>query len=1160
MSRNTARLAAFSCTVLVVSLTMAQANDEYASSKNVQERAARLMADWVDQSGSVDFRASGCEECRHPLPAGTVLARTEVQDSVVGVYLDLPSEFLRSLSEDQCEAVIRESVSLLTQVESLRGFGVWARSVDEPDGEYLPLPSYLPRPRSVEKEVEGEPEAAGRLRSGGLPTYNPGRPAGALSGKTIFLSPGHGWYYSSVLGRWATQRGNTYGVIEDHSNGEAVLQHLARYLHNAGANVWTTRERDLNTNMVIVDNNDGSPTFTTTGSWPTGTSAGTWKGANYQYSAVSTTETAVATYVPNIPEAGYYSVSTWTPSASNRATDATVRVNHTGGTTTHTINMQRDGNTWRFLGVYYFNAGNDSTSGSVEISNKGADLSKYVVADAVRFGGGMGDYVDGGSVSGKPRWEESGAYYPVFMGKGTAAGGTVSSMPLYADWESESWEDSIYFSWHTNASTGSGHGTSVWVYGPGSPPSPFGEFSGIAGSDSLATRIRDEVVNDLRIAWNDASWPGYLYSAWFGELNPSYNDEMPSCLIEVAYHDSATDANSILDPRFRDMVSRAVYQAIVKWWRYDADGPNTTAITHATLLPEPPTHLAVRNTGGGEVRVSWHAPQYNNGNNLLGDAAVGYLVQRSEDGFGFSDGEPTTNLYMDFTDLTPGRTYYFRVVAVNTGGYSFASEIGAVRVSVSASPILVVNGFDRLDKSAMLSEDDPYDTDPMLRERMERMNNYAYSRTFAAAIEPTGVAFDYCANEAVRDSDVGLGGYDAVIWQCGEESTVDDTFDSTEQTRMMNYLASGGNLFVSGAEIGWDLDYAGSGASFYNNYLKADFSADDAGTFVAAPVVGSIFDGLGAVTFDDGSQVYAVDYPDVINTYGGSAAVLSYSGGTGGTAGVLYDGVWRLVHLAFPFETIIDSGQRIGIMVAVLDFFGLDPNQPPLPPADIIIESRDAAGALTSAPTYAESGSWANSSVKSAAAGLSGTGSRFITYDVPNSGTDNATFVPDVEIAGKYEVFVTWANGANCYDAQYTINHNHGGSVQLVDQISSGAPEPSNYDQWISLGQYWFQAGQNASSCSINVSEETVSGKPAAGWNQRVYSDGLKLSFVKWWPSGDADGDGDTDLVDFSGFGDCLLGPDTAYSDPDCEAYDFDLDGDVDLRDFDSFQRAYITE
>ena len=1115
------------------------------------ERAEVLAQAWV--GGTLRVEAVPVPAA---LPQGTQLDRVHAEGAWVGVWLTLPDAFLAGMSDRECERVVREQVELLREVDGLTTFAVFARPAGDPEAAYRPLPDYLPRPTGELNKPE--PEEPG-LRAGGLPTYNPGKPAGVLSGKTVFLNPGHGWYYSSTLGRWATQRGNWGGLIEDMSNGEAVLNHLARYLHNAGANVWTCRERDFNTNMVIVDNTDGSPGYTTTGSWTNSTGAGTWYGSNYQYAAVSATETAVATYAPNIPEADYYSVYVWTPAASNRATDAVVRVKHTGGTTTHVINMQRDGNTWRFLGIYYFAAGQHAASGAVEISNQGSDTSKFVIADAVRFGGGMGDYVDGGLVSGWPRWEESGSYYPVFMGQSGAPYGTVSGMPIYAKWESESWEDSIYFSWHSNATEAhTGHGTQMYVYAPGQPPpGPFSSFGGVVGGDTLATRIFDEVMNDIHVDW-DAAWPGNKYSAYFGELNPSNNDEMPACLIEVAYHDSATDQPSLLDPRFRDLVARACYQGIVKWWYYNADGPNATPIPSVTLLPESPTHVAVRQTAPGTVRVSWRTPPYNTGNGLLGDAATGYLVQMSRDGLGFSDGTATTNTYLDFTGLTIGGVYYFRVIATNAGGQSFPTETGGVKLdSDGAAPVLVVNGFDRLDRSAMLSEDDPYDTQAMLRERLERMNHYGYVRTFADAISPTGIAFDSCANEAVRDGDVSLSGYVAVIWQCGEESTALSTFDATEQSRVQTYLNAGGRLFVSGAEIGWDLDSQAHGVSFYNNYLKADYVSDDAATYSVAPVAGSIFDGIAAFAFDDGTTIYNVDYPDVITTTGGSTAALSYVGGTGGTAGVVYSGTFRIVHFAFPFEAITDASRRIEIMVTILDFFGLEPDEPVLPPSDIIVESRDASGAVTPAPAYVESGAWANSSIKSTAAGLVGTGSRFITYEVPNMGTDNATFVPSITTPAKYEVFVTWANGANCYDAQYTVRHYHGQTQLLVDQIPTGATEPANYNTWISLGQYWFTAGQSVAGASVNVSEATVSGRPSATWNYRVYTDGVKLAFVGWWPSGDADGNGHVNSDDFLALPDCVTGPNVAYANPDCEAFDLDLDSDVDLADIAGFQEAF---
>src|SRR5690606_30550543 len=91
------------------------------------------------------------------------------------------------------------------------------------------------------------------------------RPQGGLSGATVFVSPGHGWMYSESQGRFITQRGITHGMIEDHSNAEAVLQFLVPYLWNAGAEVETTRERDMQTNMVIVEN--GGTGYSEKGNW-----------------------------------------------------------------------------------------------------------------------------------------------------------------------------------------------------------------------------------------------------------------------------------------------------------------------------------------------------------------------------------------------------------------------------------------------------------------------------------------------------------------------------------------------------------------------------------------------------------------------------------------------------------------------------------------------------------------------------------------------------------------------------------------------------------------------------------------------------------------------------------------------------------------------------
>ena len=55
---------------------------------------------------------------------------------------------------------------------------------------------------------------------------------------------------------------------------------------------------------------------------------------------------------------------------------------------------------------------------------------------------------------------------------------------------------------------------------------------------------------------------------------------------------------------------------------------------------------------------------------------------------------------------------------------------------------------------------------------------------------------------------------------------------------------------------------------------------------------------------------------------------------------------------------------------------------------------------------------------------------------------------------------------------------------------------------------------------------------------------------------GDCDSDGDVDLVDYTGFAACLLGPDVAAQ-PACACYNLDGDSDVDVEDFAVFQDTF---
>ena len=74
------------------------------------------------------------------------------------------------------------------------------------------------------------PVAKKRAELPGDPALYRGVPAvaregfrGVLSGKAVYLSPGHGFTWSPPFG-WRTQRGNTNDIVEDLVSAEAVDQ------------------------------------------------------------------------------------------------------------------------------------------------------------------------------------------------------------------------------------------------------------------------------------------------------------------------------------------------------------------------------------------------------------------------------------------------------------------------------------------------------------------------------------------------------------------------------------------------------------------------------------------------------------------------------------------------------------------------------------------------------------------------------------------------------------------------------------------------------------------------------------------------------------------------------------------------------------------------
>jgi N-acetylmuramoyl-L-alanine amidase len=779
-----------------------------------------------------------------------------------------------------------------------------------------------------------------------------GRPEGFLSGRTVYLSPGHG--FTSIFLGWRTQRGNTNGIVEDLVSAEAVQQYLSRYLRQAGARVVSVREPDLTPALVLVDDSDATG-YSEIGpagrfrSEPTG--FGRMGGplsfrenpfAQGRSRIVTTARQAdaFARFVPDIPAAGEYNVYVGYTQDPGRAPDAHYIVRHKGGAAHFRVDQRRHGGTWILLGRFYFQAGARPDRGAVEIHNDSQAEGRTVSLDVVRLGGGMGLHDRGKGLSGRPRWEEAARYHTQFMGAPPSVydqddlddrDDDVGTRSRFAAWDHEEGEEAVYLAWHTNAPSPA-VGTSSYVYGP-NPPNGSYMFTGTPGSDVMMRLVHDQIVADLR-RFYDPGWRdrGKL-TAYFGEVNPRHNPEMPAALIEVAFHDTPSDALALKQAHFRRIVARAMYTGIARYFAQQAK-------QEVRLLPEPPTAVCARQSGRGEVTVTFAPP----GPGTPGDPPEGYRVYRSDDGLSWDEGLDVPGTGVVLSGITPGVPLYLRLTAYNRGGESFPTPLLPVRLRKGGShpAVLLVGGFDRLDGGLLVPEElSRHALGTVGRMLLDRMNDGSYLAAHARAIAAHDVSFDACHHTALERGEVRLADYLLVDWQAGQQSRESVPMTDGARERLERYLQAGGRLILSGSEIIWALTDQGSDTEkAFARGLGLDLVGDDAGTYKVR-AVGGLFAGLPEFEFDDGSHgVYDVAYPDVLAPLGGSAE-LDYVGGTGGAAAISRAGV---LTFGFPLEAIHDEAVRAAVLGRALAGLGIgrDPDEVVPPPDTMSMEEMTA--------------------------------------------------------------------------------------------------------------------------------------------------------------------------------------------------------------------------
>lgn len=579
---------------------------------------------------------------------------------------------------------------------------------------------------------KGMPNAWGKTEYEGAPwVMNDSRPyfvSHGLFDRHLSLWASHGRYYDGKKDRWKWQRPNLFGTTEDLFTQTIVIPYLIPMLENAGAVVFTPRERDWQKNEVIVDNggrgyveDSGKETWKTAQEKGFAYHAGTYRDGENPFTqgtarAVKATKKADvswASYQPNIPQGGKYAVYVSYQSLKNSVSDAQYIVMHKGQRTVFKVNQQMGGGTWVYLGTFDFDRGNNEFN-RVVVTNSSSE-SGVVTTDAVRFGGGMGNIERGGSCSGMPRCLEGARYSAQWAGAPYSVYSSKNGSDDYGD-------DINVRSNMTNWLAGG----STYVPTLEGKKVPI-ELSLAVHSDAGYTTVNDSIIGSLAIcttSFNDGrlnsgvsrmvshdfadslltglqrdisgkyrKWTRrYLWDRNYSETR---KPEVPSAIIETMSHQNFADMRRGLDPNFRFTLARSLYKTILRFVNGNHSVPSV-------VQPLPVSNFRIERNSSGGLRLSWIAEKDDQEPTAV---PTSYIVYTSEDGMGFDNGTVVYTSSFDF-EAKKGVNYCFKVTALNRGGESFPSETLAAYLSKSAhaKDILVVDGFSRLSGPAVVDD------------------------------------------------------------------------------------------------------------------------------------------------------------------------------------------------------------------------------------------------------------------------------------------------------------------------------------------------------------------------------------------------------------------------------------------------------------------------
>lgn len=567
-----------------------------------------------------------------------------------------------------------------------------------------------------------------------------------LQGRHLGICQSHGKYFSHQKQEWIWQRPRLFCTTEDLFTQTFVVPYLIPMLENAGAIVFTPRERDWQKREIIIDNdiiNDGSryEERITKHHWQYGgigfahTQEGYENGENpFRKGTFQMTEatqnrkaTSDIVWIPEVLEEDDYAVYVSYQTLPNSIPDALYTVKHGGVATDFRVNQQMGGGTWVYLGTFHFTKGK-SEDNCIMLTNL-SEHKGVVTADAVRLGGGMGNIVRGDSTmalpicSDLPRCLEAARYSAQWYGMPDSVysrrGNDDSKDDVNARPYAENYvargsnylrDDNgsgippvldgqavrglgvpieLYMAVHSDA----GFRTDNTLVGTlGIYTTGFYEGKTATGMSRLVSRdladmVMTSVCNDLARElgyWNRRD----MYDRNYGETR---DPQFPAIILEMLSHQNWADMRFGHDPYFKFLLSRSVYKGILRFLATIHGGKDYI------VQPLPVAGLAAEaNSEKGMITLHW-TPQADPAEPTA--KPDGYIVYTKQAGGDFDNGRFVSGDGCFYQmSATPGTLYSFRVAAVNEGGASLLSDevCAAVAAKPAAPSVLLVDAFQRL--------------------------------------------------------------------------------------------------------------------------------------------------------------------------------------------------------------------------------------------------------------------------------------------------------------------------------------------------------------------------------------------------------------------------------------------------------------------------------